>query len=114
MNSTVKLNKLPSPKLIPPSVVELLNRWAKYPEIDFILIFGSRALGDADERSDVDISISAPLISLTKWLEIKKMAEEANTLLWISVINFENSPPELRKRNLKEGVIVYEREKTQS
>jgi len=112
MKSTIILNKLPFPKLIPPSVVNLLSKWVEYPEINFILIFGSRALGDAEARSDIDISISAPSISLNKWLQIKKMAEEANTLLWITVVNFEYSPIELRKRNLKEGVIVYERKKT--
>ena len=103
------LNKLPNPSLVPPVVVELLKKWIKYPEIDFILLFGSRALGDAEERSDIDICISAPSMSKKKWLEIKTMADKAKTLLWITVVNFDCSPETLQKRNLEEGVIVYKR-----
>lgn len=112
MKSNISLEKLPNPELIRPPLRELLDKWTKFPEIDFIIIFGSRAIGDSDERSDIDISISAPNITTKRWLEIKRLAKEARTLLWITVVNYEQSPPALRKRNREEGVIVYERKKT--
>ena len=112
MSTSLALDQLPNPGLIPQPIVDMLERYASFPEVEFILVFGSRAIGDAEPRSDIDISISAPSISLDRWLEIRRIAEEeVNTLLWVTVVNFERSPPALQNRNLKEGVIVYERQK---
>ena len=42
---------------------------------------------------------------------LKLLAEEAPTLLSLTLIRLEDSPSDLRERVLKEG-IVYEREKS--
>ena len=107
----LNLERLPKPELISEPVAEVLRRIAEYPEVRFILVFGSRAIGDADDRSDVDVSVSAPLISRRRWLEIGRLTEDAPTLLRISLIRFDSSPPELQRSNLEDGVIVYESEK---
>jgi predicted nucleotidyltransferase len=107
----LKLDRLPKPELISDPVAEVLERIAEYPEVRFILIFGSRAIGDADDRSDVDVSISPPSMSRGRWLEIQRLAEEAPTLLRISLIRFDSSPAQLQRSNLADGVIVYESEK---
>lgn len=107
-DACLHLERLPRPELITRPVAKLLTRIARDPEVRFLLIFGSRAVGDADERSDVDVSVSAPSISRARWLEMQKLAEEAPTLLRISLVHFESSPPELQRRNLEEGVVVYE------
>jgi len=104
----LKLERLPKPELISERVAEVLNRIAEYPEVRFILVFGSRAIGDADDRSDVDVSVSAPSIPHRRWLEIRRLAEEAPTLLRISLLRFDSSPPQLQRSNLEDGVIIYE------
>jgi predicted nucleotidyltransferase len=111
MTHVLNWERLPYPGLVPGVVRDVLGRIAEFPEVAFIAIFGSRAVGDADERSDVDVCVSAPNISLKRWLSLKQLAAEARSLLWITIIRFEDSPEELRRRNLTEGVIIYEREK---
>lgn len=110
--SRLQLERLPNPELITKPVVQFFERLASFPEVRFILLFGSRAVGDAAERSDVDVSVSAPFIRRERWLEMKRLAEEARTLLWITLVRFESSPRELQSRNLQDGVIIYESKET--
>jgi uncharacterized protein len=102
---------IPKPELITKPVAQFLEDLAGFPEVRFILLFGSRAIGDATERSDVDVSVSAPCIGTERWLEMKRLAEEAHTLLWITLVRFESSTTELQNRNLRDGVIIYESKK---
>ena len=106
------LERLPNPELITRPVAEFFEQLAGFPEVRFILLFGSRAIGDASERSDVDVSVSAPYLKKERWLEMKRLAEEARTLLWITLVRFESSPQELQRRNLEDGVIIYESPET--
>jgi uncharacterized protein len=109
----VQWKRLRNPDLIPAPVRAVVESIANFPEVDFIVIFGSRAIGDADDRSDIDICVSAPRISLRRWLALKQIASSARTLLWITVVRFEDSPKELQERNLEDGTVVYERKKAQ-
>jgi|ERR1051326_2541448 predicted nucleotidyltransferase len=109
--SVLHLDRLPRPELITKPVAQFLEELASFPEVSFILLFGSRAIGDAAERSDVDVSVSAPYVRTERWLEMKRLAEEAHTLLWITLVRFESSPKELQDRNLADGVIIYESKK---
>lgn len=97
--------------MIPPRLYSLVESLAAYEEVKAIMLFGSRACGDANPRSDVDLAISAPDISLRHWLDLKMLAENAPTLLSITLVKLEDSPSELRERVLKEGIVLYEQEK---
>lgn len=112
MNHILQWDRLARPELVPGEVRAVLSKIAEFPEVAFIAVFGSRAMGDADERSDVDVCVSAPDISLQRWLGLKRVVAQARSLLWITIVRFEDSPEELRRRNLTEGVIIYEREET--
>jgi len=107
------LSRLPKPELLPSVVLDVLKRVASFPEVAFIVIFGSRAVGDANATSDVDLTVSAPAITEKRWLEVRKLVEEAPTLLWVTLIRFEHSPQELQRRNLREGVVIYESAKAE-
>ncbi len=113
MTDKLHWERMNNPDLIPENVRTALASIAEFPEVAFIVIFGSRAAGDANERSDVDVCVSAPVISLQRWLKLKEVVAQARTLLWITIIRFEDSPEELRQRNLSEGIVIYERQKTQ-
>ena len=98
-------------EMIPPALETLVNCLSAFDEVKSVILFGSRAYGDADPRSDIDLAISAPQLNLRSWLNMKLLAEEAPTLLSITLVRLEDSPSELRERVLKEGVVLYEQEK---
>ncbi len=52
-------------------------------------LFGSRARGDNLERSDIDIAIICPNASNTDWREVQEIIDNADTLLKIDCIRFD-------------------------
>lgn len=81
-------------------------------DVEKIILFGSRARGDADDRSDIDISVICPNISKRAWLKIFDNIDELDTILKIDIVRFDTASEGLRERILKEGKILYERNKT--
>lgn len=80
------------------------------PEVEQVILFGSRARGDAEERSDIDLAIVAPAALSRQWLDITFLLEQADTLLPIDVVRWEEAAAPLREKILAEGEILYERE----
>jgi predicted nucleotidyltransferase len=87
---------------------------AAWPEIEKIILFGSRARDDAAGRSDIDLAIIAPTATRRQWLDLAaQLTEEAPTLLPFDLVRWEEAPPALRERIMVEGKTVYERDKNQ-
>lgn len=80
------------------------------PEVRKALLFGSRARGDAGDRSDIDLAIEAPTASRRQWLELRNEMEELKTLLRVDVVNLEEVGSGLKSRIAEQGMVVYERE----
>ena len=78
-------------------------------EVRRVILFGSRSRGDAGERADVDLAVEAPRATQRQWLDIARLAEEADTLLPIDLVRLEAASPGLRARILREGRTLYER-----
>jgi len=94
----------------PTALDRLVKRLASRPRVQRIWLFGSRARGDARERSDIDIAIEAPDADRREWLEVCRLVEEeADTLLPIDVIRVEEAPDRLRKQVRAEGRVLFER-----
>lgn len=74
-----------------------------------VILFGSRAFGDADDRSDFDIAISGPNITRAGLVGIWEDLEKSNTLYKISISHLEPMPRDLRNRVLTTGIIIHER-----
>jgi predicted nucleotidyltransferase len=67
-----------------------------------VVLFGSRARGDALDRSDFDIAIEAEFPE--KLSELRETLEENPlTLLAFDVVNLSSANPEFRERILKEA-----------
>ncbi|WBL37194.1 nucleotidyltransferase domain-containing protein [Tepidiforma flava] len=77
------------------------------PRIRRIILFGSRARGDARERSDVDLAIEAPGADPVAWDDILAALDEAPTLLQLDVVRLEDAPEALRAAIEREGIELH-------
>jgi predicted nucleotidyltransferase len=87
---------------------QLVRILSANPEVLRVILFGSRARGDSGERSDVDLAVEAPNASQRQWLDIAAQLEEADTLLKIDLVRWEQASAALKERILAEGKILYE------
>ena len=98
---------------LPPNVKDGLGCFfAAHPEVTKVIVFGSRARGDAEERSDIDLAIVAPAATPRQWLDIVFALEEMDTLLSIDVVRWAEASPALKARIAAEGKVLYERRKS--
>ncbi len=89
-----------------------LRLFASRPEVQRAIVFGSRARGDAEPRSDVDLIILAPEATPEQWVDLwYKLKEDSETLLAIDVFRWEEASEELKQRVLADGEVLYERSK---
>ena len=98
--------------LIPEKIQNFVAvRAAQYPEIEKVFIFGSRARGDARERSDFDLAVDAPKMDRSGWSRFAlEFEEDIPTLCGVDLllINDTLAAP-LRERIKEEGIVIYER-----
>lgn len=77
--------------------------------VEAIWLFGSRARGDNQTRSDIDLAIICPNATDSDWLRLIDIIENADTLLKVDYIRFDekNISNELYKNILKDKVVLY-------
>ncbi len=76
-----------------------------------IYLYGSRARGDHQERSDIDLAIDAPMATQKEWNQIALIIEEADTLLKIDCVNLNQlKNQKLLENILKDRKILFKRE----
>jgi predicted nucleotidyltransferase len=82
-----------------------------FPEVERVILFGSRARGDAGFRADIDIAVECPTADILRWSDIEEAVELAPTLLNIDLVRLDTAPPELAAVIRDEGRVLYERSK---
>ncbi len=87
----------------------LVNTITETKAVEKIILFGSRARGDEEEKSDIDIAIICPNIADMEWFDLCDRIENTHTLLEINVIKFDTAGKELQNKILEEGIVLYER-----
>ena len=94
-----------------PKVIEEITRHLEgYAHVERVILFGSRARGDEEERSDIDLAIEGPDITESDWRKIRDFIEEdARTLLSVDIMRVEHVSEKMRRSIAQEGVILYER-----
>ena len=97
---------------IPASARGFVQRLSSLPQVERIILFGSRAVGENDPRADIDLAVSAPRLNRWQFARLRVEAFDSRTLYWISLVHLEQTPDELRERIDHQGVVLYERQKT--
>lgn len=94
---------------IPESAVQVIKMITQVFTVKRIILFGSRAMGDHDERSDIDIAISAPDLTRADLALLRDRVCRARTLYRIAISPLESMPQGLCARVIEQGVTIYER-----
>lgn len=84
-----------------------------FPEVERVILFGSRARGDAGFRADIDIAVECPTADNLRWFDMVDAVELAPTLLEIDLVRLDTVQPEFAANILSEGRVLYERSKRQ-
>jgi len=93
-----------------PALGWLTERLRAIPEVDRIVLFGSRARGEARDRSDIDLAVWAPGGDWRTWDRVRSTVEQAPTLLRVDVIRLDQASPEFRDEIFREGVVLFARD----
>ena len=93
----------------PPALVRLIARAKNDPDVLAVLLFGSRARGDASPRSDLDVCLvlaEGPRSDLGRAEKRLEYLAEAD----LDVAVFQSLPLHIRSRVLKEGAVLHVRD----
>lgn len=86
----------------------IVNIIVRFAQPKRIILFGSRAREDAEERSDYDIALEDEHLTRSALANIRADLEELPTLLKIDLVWMSQAPATLRQRISEEGRILYE------
>lgn len=90
-------------------VNQLTEIVSSYPEIQSVLLFGSRAHGDYHDLSDIDLAVKAPRLPEMKWLLLAEQVEnELDTLLKIDFVLYDHASEALREQIDQCHQILYQ------
>lgn len=89
--------------------MEFIKDLSRLNFVEEILLYGSRARGDHEERSDIDIAIRCSMANDKEWLTTLDIVDEADTLLKIDCLRLESlkEGSDLKKNILSEGIYLY-------
>ena len=72
-----------------------------------VVLFGSQARGDAQERSDIDIGIRGPdKVPWATYLRIRDAVENIGTLRQIDVVDLNAVSDRFRNRAMREAIAL--------
>lgn len=76
------------------------------PFVERVILFGSRARGTAGQFSDIDIAVICPRASIQEWFNVLDIVDNAQTLLSIDCLRFDEVDQELQEKFKKEGIVL--------
>jgi len=90
---------------------QFIKKIENLPFVEAIWLYGSRARGDESPRSDIDLAIVCPEASDAQWQMVLTLVEQADTLLKIDCVRFDELPEDhaLRPNILKDKQVLFER-----
>jgi uncharacterized protein len=95
---------------LPPSIRRLIDYGIQTVAPDRVILFGSRARGDAREDSDYDLAFDFSDERQLYWLRFVTSADDLPiTLRPTDLVAWREASPELKQRIKREGILIYER-----
>jgi predicted nucleotidyltransferase len=96
-------------KAQPAVIGQIAERLSYFPGVEKVILYGSRARGDEEERSDIDLAVTGDLTQ-EEWHQMQDYVErEARTLLAVELVRLEKVSRNLKENIQREGVTLYER-----
>ena len=88
---------------------KFIERLKQLSFVDEIWLFGSRARGDNQERSDIDLAILCKDAKDSDWLRVMDIVDNADTLLKIDCVRLgkKSLSKGLYNNILKDKVVLY-------
>jgi uncharacterized protein len=78
--------------------------------VDKIYLYGSRARDDANSTADIDLAIICPTADIKQWHIILDIIENADTLLEIDCIRYDQITNQQLKSNIdKDKKVIYDK-----
>ena len=91
-------------------IISFLSDITSNEKVERIIVFGSRAFGDYETYSDLDLAIDAPTMQKYEWLKLKEyVTYDLRTVLRISLVNYSTNPIKLKESINLTGKIIYVR-----
>jgi predicted nucleotidyltransferase len=91
-------------------VAQLIVQAARqFTSVQQVIIFGSRAIGDNSERSDIDVAVFCPNADPQEWIAINDAISMVETLLKIDLVRLDQAAENFQNIIRQHGVIVYEK-----
>lgn len=91
---------------IKPKVIEEICNFAEKNHVKKVILFGSRARGDYQKKSDIDIAVEGGNFNRFA----RAVEEETSTLLEYDIVNLDQKVSEALQESIRrEGVVIYEK-----
>ena len=89
-------------------IKQLRDIGEKSEKIDTIILFGSRAIGDHQAKSDIDLAFVTPKMTEGQWAEFTfNLEEQLDTFLKLDLIKYETASTDLKNIINKTGKQLY-------
>ncbi len=89
---------------------QLRQCFARYPQIERVLLFGSRARGAHDAGSDIDLAVFAPQITAEEFARLWSDIEALPIAFKMDIVLFDDSlNAQLKQQILRDGQVIYSR-----
>lgn len=87
----------------------LRDIFARFPDIEEVILFGSRARGTHRPSSDVDLALKGKDLSIDTLAKLRYILEEETNLpYFFDIVIYDRVENEALKREIDGGEIVYE------
>lgn len=79
------------------------------PKVSKVLLFGSRARGNFESGSDIDLAVSAPGLSFNEYLDLRGRLSDLPIVFKMDLVHLEALPPEspMAAQIDRDGITLY-------
>ncbi|MEK6301979.1 MAG: nucleotidyltransferase domain-containing protein [Acidobacteriota bacterium] len=89
----------------------LCGALSRFPSVQEVRVFGSRATGSARRASDLDLAISAPNATAEEWADLFEALEQAPIIYELDLVRLDQTAnARLLEKIEREGITVYPEE----